>query len=69
MASGLYGHWGLGGRGTLVLSSYVGNDKYIRKMCTDYEVHIFNVSTIIMQSLNIKEGILLAYRLHKLGTT
>ena len=25
------------------------------EMCTNMEVHIFNVGTIIMQSLNIKE--------------
>ena len=29
--------------------------KNIREMCIKYEVHIYKVWTIIMQSLNIKE--------------
>ena len=35
------------------------NENKNHKMCTKYKVHIFNVWTIIMQSLNIKERKLL----------
>ena len=31
----------------------------IREICTKYQVHIFNVWPIIMQSLNVREWILL----------
>ena len=35
------------------------NNKNICEICIKLEVHIFNVRTIIMESLNIKEWILL----------
>ena len=38
------------------------------EICIKWTVHIFNVWTIIMQSLNMKEWILLELQLHKLGT-
>ena len=36
-------------------STPIKNEKNIYQMCTKSEVHIFNVRTIIMESLNIKE--------------
>ena len=38
------------------------NKKNIRKICIKYELHILNLWTIIMQSLNVKEWILLEFQ-------
>ena len=40
----------------------------IYQMCTKWEVHIFNMWTIIMQSLNKRNENFWSYILHKLGT-